>query len=192
MTGKGEAFIQSSVAVYAVKPGEDPKKKADEARKEVTATAFKLGEKQGIVVVFPADTFKVEDALAVIGRTAAVEGVLSWTDERLLIAVAGAKGEKRVPMLVAEKVVRLDEKSKGRYPAVNHAVIEGKAVKGAVKAGTESFEWSIQNGDEKIPLTLPKGGKQPEAGSRVRASGKVRVSGGQLVIDAAKVESVKK
>jgi hypothetical protein len=192
MTGKGEAFFQSSNVRIEVKPGEDLRKKIEEALKEVTATAFKVGEGEGVVVVFPANAVKVEDALKVIGGLAVVEGVLGFSDDAILIASAGAKGAKRVPVLVALKVGKLDDKAKGDYPAVNHAVVEGQAVRGEFKIGTETFEWSMQDGDGRIPLRLPKGVKSPEPGTQIRASGKVRVAEGQWVLEVAKVEPMKK
>jgi hypothetical protein len=192
MTGKGASYIQASSVQVEIKAGEDAQKKLSEALKQVTATTFTVGEKGGVVVVLPANTFKLDDALKVIGAVVAVEGVLSSTDNAVLVAVAGGADAKRVPVLVADKVVQLDEKNKDRFPAENGAVVEGTAIKGAITVGGAALEWAIQNGDGRVPLALAKGVGPPEAGAKVRASGKVRVAAGQLVLEATKVEPVKK
>jgi hypothetical protein len=192
MAGKAASFIQASSVRAEIKAGEDVQKKLDEALKQVTATTFKVGEKAGVVVVLPANTVKLEDALTLIGASVAVEGTLGSTDNAVLIAAAGATGAKRLPLLVADKVVRLDETNKDRFPAENHAVIEGVVSKVEVRAGAEAFGWAIRNANGLIPFTLPMGGTPPRAGAAVRASGKVRVAGGQLVLEATKIEEGKK
>jgi hypothetical protein len=192
MAGRGASFVQASSVRVELKAGADLQKKLDEALKRVTATTFKVGGQSGVVVVLPANAFKAEDALKVIRAQVAVEGTLCSTDNAVLVALAGATGAKRVPLLVADKVVRLDETNKDRFPAEDHAAIEGVASKGEVKAGDEMFGWAIRNANGLIPLTLPRGGAPPEAEAAVRASGKVRVAGGQLVLEATKVEAVKK
>ena len=91
------------------------------------------------------------------------------------------RGWSRVPMLVADKVVMLDEKNKEKYPAVNHAVIEGEVVKGEVKAGAGVVRVVGPGRRGQDSAGDAEGGTPPKDGARVRASGKVRVAGGQLV-----------
>jgi hypothetical protein len=192
MSGKATSFIQASSVRAEISAGDDVQKKLREALKQVTATTFKVGEKAGVVVVLPANTFKLEDAVDLINAAVAVEGILSSTDDAVLIAVAGATGERRVPLLIANKAVRLDETNKDRYPTENHAIIEGGIDKAEIKVGEETFRWAIQNADGRIPLTFPKDGKSPEQGTKQRATGKVRIATGRLILDASKVEPVTK
>ncbi|HEX3149549.1 MAG TPA: hypothetical protein VHR66_15850 [Gemmataceae bacterium] len=190
VTGKATAFLQATSVNVAIQGGEDVQKKIAEATKKVTATAFKIDDQSGIVVVLPANSFAVGDALKLIGSQYAVEGILTSTDSGLLIAITGDKTSKRVPLLIASKVTAIDDKNKADLPAENHALMEGTVKKGSWKLGTSTGEWSIQNANGSLPFVALKDAKIDD-GSKLRVSGPVRVVAGEWLVEAQKAELVK-
>ena len=121
----------------------------------------------------------------------AVEGVLTSTNNPVLVAMSEKKGPKQVLLLTANKVTLVDAKNKQDFPAQGNAIIFGIVTKRKSKVGSETVEWAIQNGKGHIPFTLPKGGKHPKAGTKLRASGKVRVVDEKFLLEAIKVDPVK-
>ena len=192
MTGKATEFRNYSGGTFPIKPGEDVQKKMAEALRSVTVTKFSLDEKTGIVVALPANIFNFNDVFKVYGKPMAVEGILTSTDNAILVEASGTKGAKRMPLLIAQKMTLVDEKNKDSFPAENQATIEGIASKGEIKVGSDTAGWAIRNGGGRIPINLPKDAKPPETGAKIRASGKVRVVEGQLLLDATKVDAAKK
>jgi hypothetical protein len=192
MTGKAEALVQVSGVKVTIQAGEDVKKKLADALKSITATMFNLDDQTRILIVLPKDSFTVNDALKVLGKPMAVEGILTDSDDAGLIALSGAKGAKRVPLLIAERVTLVNEKNRDGFPAENQATVEGVAIKGQFKVGKGALEWAIRNADGHIPIALPGEVKPPADGAKTRASGKLRMVDGLLVLDAVKVEPMKK
>jgi hypothetical protein len=190
IAGKTYAFVNSTNVRVALRGDEDIQKKIAEALKEVNATGFNIDAKTGVVIALP-KTFNKNNAFKLLGKRIAVEGILTSTDDGALFLASGSKGVKRVPLLIATKITEIDAKNKDSFPAENHAAIEGVARKGPFKVGAETVEWAIQNANGRIPFTLPKGAKPPEAGARLRVSGKVRVVEGELVLNAVTMSAGK-
>jgi len=191
MTGKVTLLIQSTNVKVSIQPGEDVGKKLAEALKSVTATRFDLADNTSIVVAFPPKTVTPNDFFNVKDKLVAVEGILTSTDDSVLVAL-GPKGAKQVPLLIAEKLIWVDDKNKAKLPAENQATIEGVADKAEIRLGSITVGWAIRNGDGRIPLLLAKDTSSPNAGSKMLTSGMVRVVEGQPVLEASKVESRKK
>jgi hypothetical protein len=202
MTGKREGFISVSSSQTVTKT-EGGKEATSKTSRQLTITLFRLGEKVALPVALPAksgerekeselkDLLKQAVAAATSPELVAVEGKLGTSEEPVIIALAGAKGVKRVPILMADKVIKLTDKNKKDYPPENAAVVEGAAVKGKVKFGSESTEWAIQDGERRIPILLGKGVAPPTEGRRVRVTGAVRLDQGTLAIEAKTVEPVR-
>ncbi len=191
VTGKATAFLQASSVNVAIQPSEDIAKTLKEATRKVAGTAFKIDETSGMVVVLPENIFKLEDAVGLIGKLIAVEGILTSTDTPLLVAISGTEKAKRVPLLVATKATVINEKNKADFPAENHALIEGIVKKGEMKVGSRVAEWSIHNADGDLPFIAPKDAAL-EAGTKFRISGGIRVVEGQWLLEAVKAEPVKR
>ena len=191
VTGKATAFLQASSVNVAIQPGQDIAKTLKEATRKVTGTAFRIDETSGVVVVLPENIFEPEDALGLIGKLIAVEGILTSTDTPLLVAISGTKKAERVPLLVATKATAVNERNKADFPAENHALIEGIAKKGGVKVGSRVAEWSIQNADGELPFIAPRDAAL-EAGAKFRIPGGVRVVEGRWLLEAVKAEPITK
>ena len=190
VTGKATVFLQATSVNVAIQGGEDVQKKIAEATKKVTATAFKIDDKSGIVIVLPANSFAVGDALKLIGSQYAVEGILTSTDSGLLVAITGDKMSKCVPLLIASKATAIDDKNKADFPAENHALMEGTVKKGSWKFGASTGEWLIQNANGTLPFVAPKDAKI-EDGSKLRVSGPIRIVAGEWLVEGQKAEVVK-
>ena len=192
LTGKGAAFLQLSGLNVAIQPGDDVEKKLKEALKKITATVFKIDGRSGVAVVLPANIFDITDALKVFGKLMSMEGTLTTTDNPVLIGLSGSQGARAIPLLIVDKATLLNDRNKAEFPAENHAVVEAVARKGEIKIGTETTEWSLENADGRIPFMVPKGGTSPEAGIRLRVAGKVRVVDGKWLLEATKMEPIKR
>jgi hypothetical protein len=150
-------------------------------------THFDLGDKTGIVVAFPPNTITLNDIFKVTGKRMAAEGILTSTSDSVLVGLFGKNGAKQLPLLVAEKVTWLDEKNEKRFPAENHATIEGVTSRLALTLDSITVSRGIRNGDGDIPLVVAKGTALPEAEKNIRAYGKVRVVKEQALLEAAKL-----
>ncbi len=190
ITGKATSFIQKSSAKAEIKAGEDVEKKLAEALRQISATSFKITPSAGMIVALPADQFKLKDAAGFLNGMVAVEGLLTTTDDTVLMAVAGANGAKRVPMLIAAKATPITTANKAEFPAENAIICEVVVVAAEGKAASPAEAWAIRNGDGQVRFTLPKDAAPPTAGIRVRVAGQIRIGAGQLRIEAAKVEAL--
>jgi pimeloyl-ACP methyl ester carboxylesterase len=191
LTGKCRGFTTVSKVQVALRGDEDIQKELAAALKDITATGFQIDNKMGIAIALP-KTFNINDAFQWLGKPVAVEGILTSTDDTVVIPVTGIRGAKRIPLLIAKKVTPLEAKNKEGFPAENHATIEGVAIKAETKLGRKRSHWAIENADGRIRFTLPKTAEPPREGARIRVSGRVRVVEADVVVDASRVEVVGK
>jgi hypothetical protein len=193
MTGTPICALQASMVSVEIKPGQDVQEELTKALKEFKLTAIKFDEKTAVAVALPKNINFNDLGLAVFDKKMiAVEGLLTTTDNDLVIAACGMKGAKRVPFLIAKTATWVDEKNKNKFPGENHATIRGVARKGEIKIDSETFDWGIENADGSIPIILEKEVKAPASGATVLASGSLRAVNGRPVMKADKIESVGK
>src|SRR5262245_57507534 len=98
VVGQGESYLRFSNAQIEIQAGEDVQKKLAEARKQIQALSFKLDDKSGLLVAFPANVFQLQDIRPAMHAAVAIEGILATTDNEFLIVSSGNKGAKRAPL----------------------------------------------------------------------------------------------
>ena len=178
-----------------IKPGQDVREELAAALKECSFTLVKPDAKTNVLIALPNRLVNFNDlALAAIAmnKSLAVEGVLTATDDKMVIGFCGLKDTTRIPLLIAKTATWVDDKNKDQFPPENTVRIRGAVRKGEVKLGSETFNYGITNADGVIPMVLPKDAKAPENDAMVVASGRLRSVEGRPVVDVEKIDSDRK
>jgi hypothetical protein len=193
VAGKSSGLIQVSVTTS----GET---------KKLQVTLVELDDKTTLAVALPPDSVEPPKKSdkdsgadpdlkrlleAANAKGVAAEGRLSSTADALVIAAAGVKGAKAVPLLIAERVTDLTAANAKDFPPRGSVRVEGVLTRAAVKVGGGTADWAVRNEPNDIPLLLPAGTAAPDAGTRVRVAGLVNVVDGRFVVVVKKVEAVK-
>lgn len=193
LSGKADSFISATSIRVQVRLGEDAEKKIADALKKVTALGVTLGDNKKIVFVVPADRIPPGDLIKVVKKQAvAAEGFLSSTEDELLLIATGSKETGRLPILVVEKMVWLDDSNRAGFPELGSMTIEGIVQARKLKVGNEDFGHGVVNGDQEIPVHVGPDLSASFPEGQVRLGGKVRINGGRLVVDVNRSESTKK
>lgn len=172
----------------------------------VRVTLLKLDDRTTVAVVLPPEKGPAKKAapggpdpdLAAAVREAtgqapavAAEGRLSSTDDPLVVAAAGPKGAKAVPLVRADKLTELTDANRTDFPPPGSARVEGVLAAADVKLGPDTARWVVGGGPHPVPLLPPAEGPVPVAGAKVRAAGPVRVAGGRFVVEVKELAVVK-
>ena len=172
----------------------------------VRATLLKLDDRTTVAVVLPAEKNPpkkaapggpdpdLEAALReATGRASAVaaEGRLSSTDDPLVVAAAGPKGAKTVPLVRADKLTDLTDANRKDFPPPGSARVEGVLAAADVKLGPDAARWVVGGEPHPVPLLLPADGPVPAAGAKVRAAGPARVVDGRFVVAVRELAIIK-